>query len=108
MSDSDHSDVESVVGTYLKSIALLQIHKARLELLPPAWSQKQQCKEGTNKTRKYSKVQTQVLHSYYKQKPYVNREEMALLAQKTGLSMLQVKIWYQNRRLKDRKAGLKH
>ena len=108
MSDSDHSDVETVVGTYLKSIALLQIHKARLELLPPAWSQKQQLKDGTNKTRKYSKDQTQLLHSYYKQKPYVNREEMALLAKKTGLSMLQVKIWYQNRRLKDRKAGLKH
>ena len=108
MSDSDHSDVETVVGTYLKSIALLQIHKARLQLLPPTWSQKQQLKDGTNKTRKYSKDQTQLLHSYYKQKPYVNREEMALLAKKTGLSMLQVKIWYQNRRLKDRKAGLKH
>ena len=108
MSDSDNSDVETVVGTYLKSIALQQIHMARLQLLPPAWSQKQQFKDGNQKTRKYTKQQTSLLHSYYKQKPYVNREEMAILSKETGLTMLQVKIWYQNRRLKDRKAGLKH
>ena len=108
MSDSDQSDVETVVGTYLKSLALQQIQMARLQLLPPAWSQKQQFKEGSKKPKKYSKEQTQILHFHYKLKPYVNREEMALLSEETGLSMLQVKIWYQNRRLKDRKAGLKH
>ena len=108
MSDSDHSDAETMVGTYLKSIALQQIHMARLQLLPPAWSQKQQFKDGAKKSKKYSKTQTQILHSYYQQKPYVNRDEMALLSEETGLSMLQVKIWYQNRRLKDRKVGLKH
>jgi len=32
-----------------------------------------------------------------------NRQEMSELAAKTDLSMLQVKIWFQNRRLKARK-----
>ena len=96
---------------YLKSIALHQIQIARMQLLPPAWSQKQQNRigngysneESSKKNRKYSKDQTQILHAKYLQKPYVNREEMHQLSIETGLSMLQVKIWFQNRRLKDRK-----
>lgn len=87
---------------YLKSIALQQIQIAKLHLLPPKWSQRQQ-NSTSAKPRKYTKDQTVILIQKYLEKTYVNREEMQELADKTGLSMLQVKIWFQNRRLKDRK-----
>ena len=53
--------------------------------------------------RRYSKAQTDALVRKYNENKYLSRTDMALLSSETGLSMVQVKIWFQNRRLKDRK-----
>ena len=53
--------------------------------------------------RRYTKRQIEILDEKYRVCAYLNREEMSGLAAKTGLTMIQVKIWFQNRRLKDRK-----
>ncbi len=105
--DSDDQEFEPqnpLIEAYFRGLALHQIHVAKLQLSPPAWSQRQQTKKVCNGTRKYSQDQTEVLTLKYSEKRYVNREEMQELSFKTGLSMLQVKIWFQNRRLKERKA----
>ena len=110
LSSDAESEPEDPVGTYLKSLALQQIQLARLQLLPPAWSQRQQSnasasleKNSSSSKRKYDKGQTEILLRKYKARPYVTREEMSELSNQTCLSMHQVKIWFQNRRLKDRK-----
>nr|XP_040567966.1 homeobox protein ceh-28-like [Lepeophtheirus salmonis] len=72
-------------------------------IMPPHWSQKQQGHETGVLRRRYTTEQTNVLMEKYKKSRYVPRQEMAVLASATGLTMLQVKIWFQNRRLKDRK-----
>ncbi|QQP50851.1 Uncharacterized protein FKW44_011992 [Caligus rogercresseyi] len=71
--------------------------------MPPHWSQKQQGHEAGVLRRRYTPEQTRILMDKYKESRYVPRPEMAVLAEATGLTMLQVKIWFQNRRLKDRK-----
>ena len=105
-SSSDSESEADSFRIYFKSVALHQIQLARLQLLPPAWSQRQQkCKQtaDVNKSRKYEKIQTDFLLQKYQEKPYVTREEMIQLSNRTGLTSQQVKIWFQNRRLKDRK-----
>lgn len=98
---SELSDSEELASFYLKTLAWQQLQLAKIQLLPPTWSQKQQ--NSTKKSRKYSVDQTDILVQRYQKSPYINRQEMSDLAECTGLSMLQVKIWFQNRRLKDRK-----
>lgn len=92
---------------YVKSLALHQIQMAKMQLSPPAWAQRQQTRHFNTseiKSRKYSQSQTSILLAKYNQRTYVSREEMHDLSLQTGLTMLQVKIWFQNRRLKDRKS----
>lgn len=93
---------------YIKTLALSHIKLAQMQLKPPSWSQRQQLNPSSasekSRPKKYSKSQTEILTNRYEKSKYISREEMAILAEKTDLSMLQVKIWFQNRRLKDRKS----
>ena len=95
------SDSEELASLYFKSLAWQQLQLAKIQLMPPSWSQKQQM--SSKKSRKYSAVQTEILVRRYEKSPYINRQEMSELAATTDLTMLQVKIWFQNRRLKARK-----
>lgn len=91
---------------YIKTLALHHIKLAQMQLRPPSWSQRQQTNPSSSsgKPKKYSKNQIEILTRRYEKSKYISREEMASLAEKTDLSMLQVKIWFQNRRLKERKS----
>ena len=99
---SSSSECEELASLYFKSLAWQQLQLAKIQLMPPSWSQKQQ--KQASKSRKYSTAQTEILTKRYEKSPYINRQEMSELAAKTDLSMLQVKIWFQNRRLKARKT----
>ncbi len=101
------------VQEYLRRCHLLEAERARLQ--PPSWTQRQQpqqqqfpsCLIGTispqGRRRRYTEAQTCALQRTYAECKYVTREEMLRLAGKIGLTALQVKIWFQNKRLKDRK-----
>lgn len=107
----DHQEIYNPLELYVKSLALHQIQMAKMQLSPPAWAQRQQTRSFNSseiKSRKYTKSQTAILLAKYSQRTYVSREEMHDLSLQTGLTMLQVKIWFQNRRLKDRKSTSKH
>ena len=91
---------------------LRDIEAERELLRPPAWSQRQHPHLQQQQQhhvlhpvlrRRYTKHQTDVLAEKYRVSRYVSREEMCELATDTGLTMLQVKIWFQNKRLKERK-----
>jgi hypothetical protein len=64
------------------------------------------------KTRKprtiYSSHQLQMLQQRFKQAQYLALPERAELANTLGLSQTQVKIWFQNRRSKQKKLGKSH
>ena len=75
---------------YEKTLALHNIYMSQLELRPPAWSQKQH-QSGNHKNKKYTTEQIAILSKRYEVSPYVTREDMAKLSEKTGLTMLQVK-----------------
>ena len=107
--DNEEFSSSTFENFYVKTLALHQIKLAQLQLRPPAWSQKQQFRNSNSnsvekKSRKYTEDQIAILVTRYQASKYVPREDMAKLSAQTGLSMLQVKIWFQNRRLKDRKA----
>lgn len=103
ISSSSSECQEEFASLYFKSLAWQQLQLAKIQLMPPSWSQKQQ--KQASKSRKYSSEQTEILTRRYEKSPYINRQEMSELAAKTDLSMLQVKIWFQNRRLKARKSS---
>ncbi len=48
-------------------------------------------------------MQTCALQRTFPECKYVNRKEMLRLAEEIGLMALQLKIWFQNKRLKNRK-----
>ena len=115
-----YCDLTPMINYCRGHLELQRIYYARNQLKPPAWSQRQHRKTGyeaginlefpdDNFSRKnpkrYSTRQTEVLLAEYQQNQYVSREKMEALANKTNLSMLQVKIWFQNRRLKERKRS---
>ncbi|TRY78242.1 hypothetical protein TCAL_06749 [Tigriopus californicus] len=70
-------------------------------VVPDSW--KGLC--STSLRSRYTEHQTNCLKEVYAVKKYVNTDEMIELSCKTGLSRHQVKTWFQNRRLKDRKVS---
>lgn len=95
----------------LQAEILRQQERARLQ--PPSWTQRQQVSCGgigggisellSAERKRYSEEQTRLLWTTYRVSKYVSREDMVTLAEESGLTSMQVKIWFQNRRLKDRK-----
>ena len=56
---SSSSECEELASLYFKSLAWQQLQLAKIQLMPPSWSQKQQ--KQASKSRKYSTAQTEIL-----------------------------------------------
>ncbi|KAI1714884.1 homeobox domain-containing protein [Ditylenchus destructor] len=59
---------------------------------------------GSKKRILFSREQTNELEAFYVRKRFISTSERNALANRTGLSSTQVKIWFQNRRYKNRKV----
>ncbi len=83
------------------------VNAADLKMPPPDWVFRQHHAVKSVGHRRYTREQTQALQQMLNQSLYVTQEQMETLAETTGLSRQQVKIWFQNQRLKLRKAVAK-
>ena len=93
-------------GEYVND-KLQTIQAARSALTPPEWSKRQQGHRQGVQRQRYPADKTAQLLKRYRESRYVTREEMDQLAEETGLTRQQVKVWFQNCRLKERKQTLK-
>ncbi|OZC06456.1 homeobox domain protein [Onchocerca flexuosa] len=67
---------------------------------PPHWPNYAQSKKGR---QTYQRYQTSVLESKFQQSSYVSKKQREELRLQTNLSDRQIKIWFQNRRMKAKK-----
>ena len=86
---------------------LQTIKAARSALTPPEWSKRQQGHRQGVQRQRYPADKTDKLVKRYQESRYVTRDEMDQLADETGLTRQQVKVWFQNCRLKERKRTSK-
>ena len=86
---------------------LQTIQAARSALTPPEWSKRQQGHRQGVQRQRYPADKTDKLVKRYQESRYVTRDEMDQLADETGLTRQQVKVWFQNCRLKERKRTSK-
>ncbi len=62
-----------------------------------------QSSRGKAKRQIYHRDQTRVLEQEFQRNRYIQRKDRAALHMTLGLSERQIKIWFQNRRMKDKK-----
>ncbi|TKR77783.1 hypothetical protein L596_018695 [Steinernema carpocapsae] len=67
---------------------------------PPHWPNYAQSKKGR---QTYQRYQTSVLESKFQQSSYVSKKQREELRLQTNLTDRQIKIWFQNRRMKAKK-----
>ncbi|ESO02737.1 hypothetical protein HELRODRAFT_148593, partial [Helobdella robusta] len=51
----------------------------------------------------YTARQRDILEMEYRSKEFIDRKDQIRIAEKTGLDDRQIKFWFQNRRVKDKK-----